>query len=171
MIAALFAWIAVMGFEQLAGLKEQLSELAKTRASARRIHARKEARIANAKTAANAKRADPVLVTIGRLQKRFPAAFPKNPAPKVPLKVGIFEDLISHTTELKLSHTELRDAIKIWCRGNRYWTALVNNAIRVDLSGAEAGRVSPEDAGRAQKLEEARLGKVAAKAAAAKTTS
>jgi ProP effector len=114
---------------------------------------------------------DPVVLAIGRLQKRFPAAFPKNPAPKIPLKIGIFDDLISHMTELKLSHAELRDAIKIWCRGHRYWTALVNNAIRVDLSGAEAGRVSPEDAGRAHKLEEARLARVAAKATNAKTTS
>jgi ProP effector len=40
------------------------------------------------------------------------------------------------------------------------------DAIRVDLSGAEAGRVSPEDAVRAQKLEEARLARVAAKAQA-----
>jgi ProP effector len=56
-------------------------------------------------------------------------------------------------------------------RGNRYWTPFANNAIRVDLSGAEAGRVSREDAGRAQKLEEARLAKVAAKAVTAKTTS
>ncbi|WP_375507801.1 ProQ/FINO family protein [uncultured Caballeronia sp.] len=51
-------------------------------------------------------------------------------------------------------------------RGSRYWSAMSVDAIRVDLSGAEAGRVSPEDAVRAQKLEEARVARVAAKAQA-----
>ncbi len=114
----------------------------------------------------NAKPVDPVVVHIGRLQKRFPEAFPKNPAPKVPLKIGIFEDLIAHIAELKVTQPELRDAIKVWCRGSRYWSAMTVDAIRVDLSGAEAGRVSPEDAVRAQKLEEARVARVAAKAQA-----
>src|ERR1700712_1442384 len=67
----------------------------------------------------NAKPVDPVVVHIGRLQKRFPEAFPKNPAPKVPLKIGIFEDLIPFIAELKLTQPELRDAIKVWCRGSR----------------------------------------------------
>jgi ProP effector len=164
-----------MGFEQLAGLKEKLSKPAETRAPtkapARPNRIAAPATIATAKPAVNTKPVDPVVVTIGRLQKRFPAAFPKNPAPKIPLKIGIFDDLISHMAELKLSETELRDAIKIWCRGSRYWTALVNNAIRVDLSGAEAGRVSPADADRAQKFEQTRLARAAAKAPAPKTTS
>jgi ProP effector len=108
---------------------------------------------------------DPVVLTIGKLQKRFPKAFPKNPSPKVPLKIGIFEDLLAHATEMALSETELRAAIKIWCRGSRYWTAMVEGAIRVDLSGEEAGRVSPEDGVRATKLEEGRLARVASKAA------
>jgi ProP effector len=108
---------------------------------------------------------DPVVLTIGKLQKRFPKAFPKNPSPKVPLKIGIFEDLLAHATEMALTETELRAAIKIWCRGSRYWTAMVEGAIRVDLSGEEAGRVSPEDGVRATKLEEGRLARVASKAA------
>jgi ProP effector len=108
---------------------------------------------------------DPVVLTIGKLQKRFPKAFPKNPSPKVPLKIGIFEDLLAHAAELALSETELRAAIKIWCRGSRYWTSMVAGAARVDLSGEEAGRVSPEDGVRALKLEEGRLARVASRAA------
>jgi ProP effector len=109
-------------------------------------------------------------LTIGKLQKKFPKAFPKNPLPKVPLKIGIFEDLLAHATELALSETELRAAIKIWCRGSRYWTSMVEGAIRVDLSGEEAGRESPEDGVRATKLEEGRLARVASKAAAPEKT-
>lgn len=116
--------------------------------------------------AVRSKPVDPVVLTIGKLQKRFPKAFPKNPSPKLPLKIGIFEDLLAHATELALSETELRAAIKIWCRGSRYWTSMVEGAIRVDLSGEEAGRVSPEDGVRATKLEEGRLARVASKAAA-----
>ncbi|SAL48039.1 ProQ activator of osmoprotectant transporter ProP [Caballeronia udeis] len=119
-----------------------------------------------APVAVRSKPVDPVVLTIGKLQKRFPKAFPKNPSPKVPLKIGIFEDLLAHATELALSETELRAAIKIWCRGSRYWTAMVEGAVRVDLAGEEAGRVSPEDGVRATKLEEGRLARVASKAAA-----
>ena len=119
-----------------------------------------------APAAVRSKPVDPVVLTIGKLQKRFPKAFPKNPSPKVPLKIGIFEDLLSHATELALSETELRAAIKIWCRGSRYWTAMVEGAVRVDLAGEVAGRVSPEDGVRATKLEEGRVARVASKAAA-----
>src|SRR5471030_3344822 len=119
-----------------------------------------------APVAVRSKPVDPVVLTIGKLQKRFPKAFPKNPSPKVPLKIGIFEDLLAHATELALSETELRAAIKIWCRGSRYWTSMVEGAIRVDLAGEEGGRVSPEDGVRATKLEEGRLARVASKAAA-----
>ena len=86
-------------------------------------HPRPAARpAAPAPVAVRSKPVDPVVLTIGKLQKRFPKAFPKNPLPKVPLKIGIFEDLLAHATELALSETELRAAIKIWCRGSRYWT-------------------------------------------------
>jgi ProP effector len=109
---------------------------------------------------------DPVVKSIGRLQKRFPNAFPKNPAPKLPLKVGIFEDLVVHAKELSLSEAELRDAIKTWCRGSRYWKCLVEGAARVDLTGGEAGKVTAQEAAGAQRLQAHRAGRGAAKAAA-----
>jgi ProP effector len=122
---------------------------------------------AQAKPAADAKPVDPVVKSIGRLQKRFPVAFPKNPAPKLPLKVGIFEDLVVHAKELPLSEAELRDAIKTWCRGSRYWKCLVEGAARVDLTGAAAGQVTAQEAAGAQRLQAHRAGKGAPKAAAA----
>jgi ProP effector len=122
---------------------------------------------AQAKPAVDAKPVDPVVKSIGRLQKRFPITFPKNPAPKLPLKVGIFEDLVVHAKELSLSEAELRDAIKTWCRGSRYWKCLVEGAARVDLTGAAAGLVSAQEAAGAQRLQAHRAGKGAQKAAAA----
>jgi ProP effector len=184
-----------MGFEQLAELKEQLAKeqqakqaqakpkpakpVAKPPRAPRPADTRPAgARPADTRPAAprpaaarpapvvvKSKPVDPVVLSIGKLQKRFPKAFPKNPSPKVPLKIGIFEDLLAQATELALSETELRAAIKIWCRGSRYWTSMVAGAVRVDLSGEEAGRVSPEDGVRALKLEEGRLARVASKAA------
>jgi ProP effector len=184
-----------MGFEQLAELKEQLAkEQQAKRAQAKpkpakpvakppraprpeprsvdaprpagaRPDAPRHAAARAAPVVVKSKPVDPVVLTIGKLQKRFPKAFPKNPSPKVPLKIGIFEDLLAQATELALSETELRAAIKIWCRGSRYWTSMVAGAVRVDLSGEEAGRVSPEDGVRALKLEEGRLARVASKAA------
>ncbi|KXU86829.1 prop effector [Caballeronia megalochromosomata] len=159
-----------MGFEQLAGLKEQLAKQAASNAAKKKApHARRPASAAAskpanpvkpakpAKPAAPSKPVDPVVHTIGKLQKRFPLAFPKNPAPKVPLKVGIFEDLMTHAEELGLNEKELRSAIKVWCRGNRYWTCLVKGAPRIDLAGGAAGEVSPADAERAVYLETNRL--------------
>ncbi|MGN6314931.1 ProQ/FINO family protein [Trinickia sp.] len=89
---------------------------------------------------------DPVVRVIGKLQKRFPAAFPKNPAPKVPLKVGILADLIAQASELQLSEAEVREAVSTWCRGSRYWACLTDGAARVDLTGASAGVVTARDA-------------------------
>lgn len=96
---------------------------------------------------------DPVVLSIGKLQKRFPKAFPKNPAPKVPLKVGIFKDLLVHAEELGLNEAALRDAIKVWCWGSRYWACVADNAMRVDLNGEDAGQVLPAEAARARGLQ------------------
>jgi ProP effector len=95
---------------------------------------------------------DPVVRTFGKLQKRFPIAFPKNPAPKVPLKIGIFEDVLAHATELGLTEAELRDAIRTWCRGARYWACLTVGAQRVDLDGQPVGAVTEADARRSKQL-------------------
>ncbi|MFM0077915.1 ProQ/FinO family protein [Paraburkholderia sediminicola] len=172
-----------MGFEQLAELKKQLAAARAEAAPAAKPVAKpgtKPARkpspprraapaakpAADARPAADAKPVDPVVKSIGRLQKRFPNVFPKNPAPKLPLKVGIFEDLVVHAKELSLSEAELRDAIKTWCRGSRYWKCLVEGAARVDLTGGEAGKVTAQEAAGAQRLQAHRAGRGAAKAAA-----
>nr|WP_238587316.1 ProQ/FinO family protein [Cupriavidus sp. IDO] len=121
----------------------------------------KRARPPRAREATPANRAkpvDPVVHAIARLQRRFPLAFPKNPAPKVPLKIGIFEDLVPCAQDLSLSEAELREAIRTWCRGTRYWACLIEGASRMDLAGQEAGHVRPDDAKRAQQLQ-ARKGK------------
>jgi ProP effector len=88
---------------------------------------------------------DPVVHTIGKLQKRFPLAFPKNPAPKLALKIGILEDLLAQAGELKLTEQEVRDAVSTWCRGSRYWASLTEGAPRVDLNGAQTGTVTAAD--------------------------
>ena len=106
--------------------------------------------------AAKSKPVDPVVLTFARLQKRFPLAFPKNPAQKVPLKVGIFEDLLAHAQELSVDETGLRDALRTWCRGSRYWACMVEGTMRVDLEGKEAGQVTRSDAVRALALKNGR---------------
>ncbi|WP_269502329.1 ProQ/FinO family protein [Burkholderia sp. IMCC1007] len=180
-----------MGFEQLAELRAQLAAKAKQERNAKRPATQADAGAkpksgdrpargaksgpgAGAKAATGAKKpapakpstpVDPVIVAIGKLQRRFPRAFPKNPAPKVPLKVGIWEDLAREAEALGLSEGELRDAMSTWCRGNRYWSCLVEDAVRVDLQGAEAGRVTRDDAARARRLKSRRPGKGAGQAA------
>lgn len=161
-----------MGFEQLAELKKQLAKEAKAaKRQAQPSEAEKPARQArpgqrDAKGERGAKGereakgqrdvkgprpaknepVDPVVRVIGKLQKRFPAAFPKNPTPKVPLKIGILADLLSHAEALALNEAQIRDAVSTWCRGSRYWACLVDGAVRVDLEGAPAGSVTARDA-------------------------
>ncbi|KWN23840.1 ProQ activator of osmoprotectant transporter prop [Burkholderia territorii] len=169
-----------MGFEQLAELRAQLAAKAKQERNAKRPATQPEAGVkpksgdrpargakpAAAKASSGAKPAstkpstpvDPVIVAIGKLQRRFPRAFPKNPAPKVPLKVGIWDDLAREAQAIGLSEAELRDAMSTWCRGNRYWSCLVEDAVRVDLQGNEAGRVTHDDAARARRLKSRRPG-------------
>ncbi|MGS0894449.1 ProQ/FinO family protein [Burkholderia stagnalis] len=178
-----------MGFEQLAELRAQLAAKAKQERNAKRPATRPDAAAAKpssgdrpargAKSGAGPKAApgakpvsakpsapvDPVIVAIGKLQRRFPRAFPKNPAPKVPLKVGIWDDLAREAQAVGLSEAELRDAMATWCRGNRYWSCLVEDAVRVDLQGNEVGRVTRDDAARARRLKSRRPGKGAAQSA------
>jgi ProP effector len=166
-----------MGFEQLAALKEQLAKQAEEKRVARQAKQARPARPAKpaepakpakparpgraapARTAPapvsaqKSKPVDPVVLSIGKLQKRFPKAFPKNPAPKLPLKVGIFKDLLEHSAELGLDEAALREAIKVWCWGSRYWACIVDNAMRVDLNGQDAGQVLPAEAARARGLQ------------------
>jgi ProP effector len=153
-----------MGFEQLAALKDQLAKQAEEKRVAKKAKQAKPGRAAPAPAQARptparpapaqkSKPVDPVVLSIGKLQKRFPKAFPKNPAPKVPLKVGIFKDLLEHAEGLGLSEAALRDAIKVWCWGSRYWACVVENAMRVDLNGHDAGQVLPAEAARARGLQ------------------
>ena len=150
-----------MGFEQLAALKEQLARQAKAAPQAKTRRARPVAPVSPAKPV------DPVLQAIAKLQKRFPQTFPKNPAPKVALKIGIFEDLVQHAQELGLTEPVLRYAIRTWCRGTRYWTCLVEGAPRVDLAGQEAGHVAQADANRALQLHAHRAARASSRTATA----
>lgn len=133
-----------MGFEQLASLKDQLAQQAKAGQE------KKKKPAAPRKPAAPV---DPVVLVIGQMQKQFPKAFPKNPAPKLPLKIGIHKDLLEFSEQFGLSKKALREAIKTWCWGNRYWACIVEDAVRVDLNGEESGRVTKEDAEQAKTLQ------------------
>lgn len=129
-----------MGFEQLAPLKEALVK-----------QAADKKKKADAKKSASTGSVDPVLRTIGLLQKHFPLAFPKKPSPKVPLKIGIHKDLLEQAEKLGITPNEIRAVMKKWCRGKRYVECLVAGAVRVDLQGNEAGHVSKEEASQADK--------------------
>lgn len=133
-----------MGFEQLASLRDQLAQQAAAE-KAKKQEKKKQHQAPSADV-------DPVVQTIGQLQKRFPTIFPKSPNPKVPLKIGIHNDLVELSEQLGIAKEALLEAIKTWCTGNRYWACMVEGAIRVDLNGNEAGRVTKDNAVQAQRL-------------------
>lgn len=136
-----------MGFEQLATLKAELAAQAE---QSKRTAQTKTPRRRSTPAAPAAAPIDPVVRNVGKLQARFPLAFPKNPAPKVPLEIGIFADLQAQAREL--SEAELRDALRTWCRGARYWASLIEGAPRVDLAGQASGHVTAAEASRGQQM-------------------
>ncbi|WP_426990736.1 ProQ/FinO family protein [Cupriavidus sp. 30B13] len=159
-----------MGFEQLAALKQQLAAQAKEAKGAKgpaEGKERREARPAREakdgkdgkdggkrKSAPRPERkepVDPVVESIWRLQRHFPRAFPKNPAPKLPLKQGILDDAAQQLDTLGLTREQLQQAIAAWCQGSRYWACLVDGAARVDLQGNPVGSVTTDQAARARR--------------------
>lgn len=130
-----------MSFEQLAALRD-------------RLRAEKEQQQASAPAPAKRKppqktkprELDPAVAAIWPLQKHFPLAFPVNPAPKVPLKEGIFKDAEQHLELLGITREQLKLGISTWCRGNRYWASMVEDAPRLDLNGQPAGSVTAAQA-------------------------
>ncbi|MGJ7551224.1 ProQ/FinO family protein [Pseudomonas alloputida] len=131
-----------MGFEQLAELRDRLrSEKAQAKADSPKADSPKPAKRKPAPQA-KAREQDPAVEAIWPLQKHFPLAFPVNPAPKVPLKEGIFKDAEQHLELLGITSEQLKLGISTWCRGNRYWASMVENAPRLDLNGQPAGVVT-----------------------------
>jgi ProP effector len=119
-----------MGFEQLAELRDRLrAEKEQAKTDSTKQHKRKPSQ------QRPPSEQDPALEAIWRLQKHFPLAFPVNPAPKIPLKEGILKDLEQHLELLGISSEQLKLGIAAWCRGSRYWACMVENALRLDLSG------------------------------------
>ncbi len=130
-----------MGFEQLAELRDRLRA---EKMPAKTESAKPPAR--NPSVQAKPNEQDPGVEAIWRLQKHFPLAFPVNPAPKVPLKEGILKDAEQHLELLGVTSDQLKQGIAIWCRGNRYWASMTENAPRLDLSGQAVGMVTAPQA-------------------------
>jgi ProP effector len=140
-----------MPFEQLAPLRDQLAKEAAAAKQSKNLPKK------NAKPSKQATPVDPVILAIRLLQKQFPLAFPKKPASKAPLKIGIHQDLLDQADQLAIDQNILRAAIKTWCSGLRYWNCLIEDAIRVNLNGEPVGQVSKIEADQAVRMK-ARLG-------------
>jgi len=148
-----------MGFEQLVALKAQLNQDAKGKKAASRrtsapVGVEREIKQPPKRPRTSADAATRAVTT---LQRHFAHAFPHSPAPKVPLKVGILKDVLARAAWLGLSERDARNGVKLWCRGQRYWTCLVEGNIRVDLTGAITGVVSAAEAEYGASQEKARL--------------
>jgi ProP effector len=158
-----------MGFEKLADLREQLRAQAQQAAPAqakakaagqakKRDSAKQRDPARKQEPARKREPVDPTVEAIWRLQKQFPQAFPKNPAPKVPLKEGILADAAQHLEALAMTEDQLKQAIAEWCKGSRYWACLTEDAPRVDLQGQPVGKVTAQQAAYARRQASRRPG-------------
>ena len=130
-----------MGFEQLAELRDRLrAEKEQVKTDSPKPRKRKPS------AQAKPREQDPAVEAIWRLQKHFPLAFPVNPAPKVPLKEGILKDAEQHLELLGITGEQLKLGIASWCRGQRYWASMTENAPRLDLNGQPVGAVTAAQA-------------------------
>jgi ProP effector len=148
-----------MGFEQLAALKVQLNQGANRKKVASRSTSSPVDVTREIKKPPKPPRtsADAAARAVTTLQRHFPHAFPRSPASKVPLKVGILKDVLARAASLGLSDRDARNGVKRWCRGQRYWTCLVEGSARVNLTGAITGVVSAAEAEYGTSQEKARL--------------
>ncbi len=87
----------------------------------------------------------------GRLQERFPLAFPKHYDDLRPLKIGILADMIARLPDA--DPTALRRALANHTSRDGYLLALIHGRgdRRYDLNGQPAGTVTPEERAEAQK--------------------
>jgi ProP effector len=136
-----------MGFEKLASLEARLNEDAKNTTSASGVPpSRVRAGGAVRRRSSPPRTSDAAAHAVATLQKNFPRAFPRSPTPKVPLKVGILSDVLAQAASIGLSARDVRNGIKLWCRGHHYWTRLAEGSARIDLHGTVVGVVSADEA-------------------------
>lgn len=76
------------------------------------------------------------------LVERFPAAIVPHRTPKLPLKIGILDDIAAAVPEIPRPHLSL--FIKDYTRGPTYFLALVSGPCRIDLNGQPAGEITAE---------------------------
>jgi ProP effector len=88
----------------------------------------------------------PACATIEALAGLFPACFSVHQGRRRPLKVGIHEDLITALAGA-ITPKEASLALAIYCANHCYLHACTKvGAVRVGLSGEEAGRITIEEA-------------------------
>jgi ProP effector len=78
------------------------------------------------------------------LVRRFPAAFKPQGRPRLPLKIGIYDDIISLAPDLP--QIEVKKAVMLYVNQRSYNRAVREGAARVDLNGEPAGLVTAEHA-------------------------
>lgn len=76
------------------------------------------------------------------LVERFPAVIFPHRTPKMPLKIGILDDIADAMPEIPRPHLAL--FLKDYTRGPTYFLAVVTGTHRVDLAGHPAGDISTE---------------------------
>ncbi|WP_374729969.1 ProQ/FinO family protein [Caballeronia temeraria] len=101
--------------------------------------------------------ADPAARAVTTLQRHFRQAFPRSPAPKVPLKVAILKDVLARAASLELSERDARSGVRLWCRSQRCGSWLIACNVRVDLTGATTGVVTAAEAEYGVSQEKTRL--------------
>lgn len=79
----------------------------------------------------------------GWLIRKHPKCFMLFGQPKLPLKIGIYDDIMAlYGGGYQNFRFELSAALSDYCNGGTYLRALVVGAVRVDLDGNPAGEVS-----------------------------
>jgi len=80
---------------------------------------------------------------INFLTEQFPLCFTHGSTPAKPLKIGIFQDLVSRLENNDdVSKTKLRSGVRQYTLSWRYLHCIKANAKRVDLDGIEGDEVS-----------------------------
>jgi len=78
------------------------------------------------------------------LVSKFPACFSDFKQPKAPLKIGIFDDILTALPEI--GRLRLHGALNDYTGGPTYLGNVIEGAARIDLTGAAVGEVTADEA-------------------------
>ena len=86
------------------------------------------------------------------LKTELPECFRRGDA-KIPLAIGIHETVLKHyENDVRFDASTIINAIRIYCRGKKYISTIIEGSPRININGKAVSVVNPSEASHALKI-------------------